>query len=150
MVEIALRWMSWTLTDHKSTSVQIITWNNVHRGVCRHMTPLGHSDWKLGAHTIYELHFWKRPEPYRSVDRFTLQSRHNERNGVPNHQPHDSLLDLLFGRRSKKTSKIRVTAFCKGNSPVTGVWTSNAENVSIWWLHHDQFMNIAQWKLVPD
>ena len=22
---------------------------------------------------------------------------------------------------------------------------SNAENVSIWWRHHDPFMNIAQW-----
>ena len=46
----------------------------------------------------------------------------------------------LFRRRSKKTSKLRVTGLCAGNSPVTGEFTaemaSNAENVSIWWRHH--------------
>ena len=43
-------------------------------------------------------------------------------------------------RRSKKTSKLRVTDLCAGNSPVTGEFpaqrASNAENVSIWWRHH--------------
>ena len=43
-------------------------------------------------------------------------------------------------RRSKKTSKLRVTGPCEGNSPVTGEFpaprASNAENVSIWWRHH--------------
>ena len=34
-----------------------------------------------------------------------------------NHQPHDCLLNLLFRRRSKKTSKLRVTGLCVGNSP---------------------------------
>ena len=38
-------------------------------------------------------------------------------------------------RRSKKTSKLRVTGLCVGNSPVTGEFptqmASNAENVSI-------------------
>ena len=29
------------------------------------------------------------------------------RDGVSNHQPHDCLLNRLFGRRSKKTSKLR-------------------------------------------
>ena len=29
------------------------------------------------------------------------------------------LLNRLFGRRSKKTSKLRVTGLCEGNSPVT-------------------------------
>ena len=40
----------------------------------------------------------------------------------------------------KKTSKLRVTDLCVGNSPVTGEFpaqmASNAENVSIWWRHH--------------
>ena len=53
---------------------------------------------------------------------------------------HDCLLNRLFGRRSKKTSKLRVTDFCAGNSPATGELpaqrASNAENVSIWWRHH--------------
>ena len=43
-------------------------------------------------------------------------------------------------RRSKKTSKLRVTGLCEGNSPVTGEFpaqrTSNADKVSIWWRHH--------------
>ena len=52
--------------------------------------------------------------------RRTLQWRHNERSGVSNHQPHDCLLNRLFKRRSKKTSTLRVTGLCTGNSPVTG------------------------------
>ena len=43
-------------------------------------------------------------------------------------------------RRSKQTSKLRVTGHCAGNSPMTGEFpaqrTSNTENVSIWWRHH--------------
>ena len=71
-----------------------------------------------------------------------LRWRHNGRDNVPNHQPHDCLLNRLFRRRSKKTSKLRVTGLCAGNSPGTGEFpaqmASNAENVSIWWRHHDQ------------
>ena len=66
----------------------------------------------------------------------SLRWRHNERNGFSNHQPHDHLLNRLFGRRSKKTPKLRVTGLCEGNSPVTGEFpaqrASNAENVSVW------------------
>ena len=43
--------------------------------------------------------------------------RHNERDGVSNHQPHDCLRDCLFRHRSKKTSKLRATGLCAGNSP---------------------------------
>ena len=71
----------------------------------------------------------------------TLRWRHNERDCVSNHQPHYCLLERLFGRRSKKTSKLRVTGLCEGNSPETGEFpaqrASNAENVSIWWRHHE-------------
>ena len=70
----------------------------------------------------------------------SLRWRHNGRDGVSNHQPHDCLLNRLFRRRSKKTSKLRVTGLCAGNSPVTGEFpalrASNAGNVSIWWRHH--------------
>ena len=48
----------------------------------------------------------------------SLQWRHNERDGVSNHQPHDCLLNRLFKPRSNKTSKLRVTGLCAGNSPV--------------------------------
>ena len=46
-----------------------------------------------------------------------LRWRHNELAGVSDHQPNDCLLNRLFGRRSKKTSKLRVTGLCAGNSP---------------------------------
>ena len=46
--------------------------------------------------------------------------RHDGRDGVSNHQPHHCLLNRLFWRRSKKTSKLRVTGLCAGNSPMTG------------------------------
>ena len=46
-----------------------------------------------------------------------LQWRHNGRDSVSNHQPYDCLLNRLFRRRSKKTSKLRVTGLCARNSP---------------------------------
>ena len=46
-----------------------------------------------------------------------LRWRHNDHTGVSNHQPRDCLLNRLFRRRSKKTSKLRVTGLCVGNSP---------------------------------
>ena len=66
----------------------------------------------------------------------SLQWHQNEHDGVSNHQ----LQECLVKRRSKKTSKLHVTGFCAGNSPVVGEFpaqkASNAENVSIWWRHH--------------
>ena len=50
-------------------------------------------------------------------------------------------INRLIGRGSKKTSKLHVTGLCEGNSPVTGEFpaqmASYAENVSIWWRHHE-------------
>ena len=71
-----------------------------------------------------------------------LQWRHNEHDSVSNHQPHDCLLNRLFGHRSKKTSMLRVTGLCVGNSPGAGEFpaqmASNAENVSISWRLHEK------------
>ena len=71
---------------------------------------------------------------------YALKWRHNERDGVSNHQPHDCSLSRLFRHRSQKTAKLRVTGLCEGNSPVTGEFpaqkASYAENVSIWWRRH--------------
>ena len=44
----------------------------------------------------------------------SLRWRHNDHDGVSNHQPHG----CLFRRRSKKTPKLSVTGLCAGNSPV--------------------------------
>ena len=54
--------------------------------------------------------------------------------------------------RSKKTSKLRVIGLCEGNLPVTGEFptqkASNAENVSIWWRHHENrnFAVLSPWE----
>ena len=52
----------------------------------------------------------------------SLHWRHNDHGGVSNHQRHGCLLNRLFRRRSKKTSKLRVTGLCAGpvNSPHKG------------------------------
>ena len=76
-----------------------------------------------------------------------LQWRHNEHDGVSNHQPHDCLLNGLFRRRSKVTSKLRITGLCAGNSP----WLVNSPHkrpvtrkmLALWHHHqdiHDQNM----------
>ena len=57
-------------------------------------------------------YFWR--------DTYSLQWRHNGNDSVSNHQPHDCLLNRLFRRRSKKTSKLRVTGLYARNSPGTG------------------------------
>ena len=88
---------------------------------------------------------------------YTLQWRHNDCDGVSNHQPHECLLNRLFGHRWRKTPKLRGTGLCKGNSSVTGEFpaqrASNAENISIWWRHHDNVSraincanNIISWR----
>ena len=76
-----------------------------------------------------------------TVEPRTLRWRHNDHAGVSNHQPRGCLLNRLFRRKSEKTSKLRVTGLCAGNSPGTDEFpaqmASYAENVSIWWRHHD-------------
>ena len=71
---------------------------------------------------------------------YVVYYSHNEHDGVSNHRRLKCLLNSLFRRTSKKTSKLRVTGLCEGNSPVTYEYltqmASNAENVSIWWRHH--------------
>ena len=80
-----------------------------------------------------------------ALGKSSLQWRHNGRDGVSNHQPPHCLLNRLFRSRSNKTSKLRVTGHCVGNSPETGEFptqlASNAENVSIWWRHPGSSQN---------
>ena len=100
-------------------------------GTLRYKIICGHRDNQFGFWVTKRIVYWNN----------TLQWRHNERDGVSNHQPPGCLLNGLFRRRSKKTSKLRVAGLCVGNSPVTGELTaqiaSNAENVSIWWRYHE-------------
>ena len=108
--------------------------------------------------------WWRQNSAYgkeRTSDftnRQTLQWRHNESDGVSNPWRIDCLLNHLLRRRSKKTPKLRVTGFCVGihrgpvNSRTKGLYC-DAENVSIWWRHHEDWMvlkHIASPKKVHD
>ena len=64
-----------------------------------------------------------------------LRWRHNGRDSVYNHQLHDCLLNGLFRRRSKKTTKLHVTGLC-GTGEFPAQMASNVENVSTRWRHH--------------
>ena len=88
----------------------------------------------------------------------TLEWRHNGHDSVSHHQAQCCLLNRLFRGRSTKTSKLRVTGLCAGNSPGTGEFpaqmTSNAENVSIWWRHHGKCTHgshyvVLLWPILP-
>ena len=75
------------------------------------------------------------PLSYKHHQAVSLETRHNERDGIWNHR----CLNRLFRYRSKKTSQLPVTGLCEGNSPVTGEFppkrASNVENDSIWRRH---------------
>ena len=92
----------------------------------QHRNELLHRDAYVTSLYLCELHTY--------VDS-TLQWRHSEHDGVSNHRRLDCLFNRLFRRRSKKTTKLRVTGLCEGNSAVTGDFpaqrASNAENVSV-------------------
>ena len=103
------------------------------------ISSLGYNGLKFNVH-VFRFVYQSALREYPTKASNPLQWRHNEGDSVSNHQPHDCLFNRLFGRRSKKTSKLCVTGLCAGNSPGTGEFpaqtASNAENVSIWWRHH--------------
>ena len=96
------------------------------------------SEWEVGDYDSIGVATW-RLNDMETI--YTLQWRHNGRDSVSKNQPYDCFLNRLFRHRSKKTSKLRVTGLCAGNSPKAGEFpaqmASNAENVSIWWRHHE-------------
>ena len=74
------------------------------------------SHWLYSFLTTCFIYEKRKPMSILSLIKFlgSLQWRHNERDGVSYHQPHDCLLKRLFRRKSKKTSKLRVTGLCGG------------------------------------
>ena len=94
--------------------------------------------WEFSCHDRRQTH--GALSQWISTSLLPLRWRHNGGDGISNHQPHDCLLNRLFRRRSKETSKPRVTGLCVGNSSETGEFpaqmASNAEKVSISWRHH--------------
>ena len=105
---------------------------------------LGKKQWRsylpTQKHIFSKSRRWHELSNVTCILHLSLQWRDNGRDGVSNHQPHDCVLNRLFGHRSKKTSKLHVTGLCAGNSQVTDDFptqmASNPENVSIWWRHH--------------
>ena len=76
----------------------------------------------------------------------TLQRHHNERDSVSDHQPHNCLLNRLFRRGSKKTSKLRVTGLCAGNSPVTGEFPTQRPVTRKTFPFDDIIMKCVEWE----
>ena len=115
-------------------SVKFFWGTNWHQHYCRHWHGVEQA-------TSYYLKQWRSSLRPRCVTKPTLQCRHDEHDGVSNHQPSDCLLNQLFRDRSKKTSKLCIIDLCVGNSPVTGEFptqrASNTQNVFIWWRHHE-------------
>ena len=81
--------------------------------------------------------------------RVPLQWRYNRCNGVSNHRCLGFLLNRLFRRRSKKTSKLRVTGLCGGihrwpvNSPHKGPVTRKIfpfDYVTMWQMSFSNHM----------
>ena len=86
--------------------------------------------------------------------RSPLRWRHNGHDGVSNHQPRHCLLNRLFGCRSKKTSKLRVTGLCAGNSPHKWPVTRKMfpfDDVIMVIIHFAQtYDGILKWKRFPE
>ena len=135
---INILWSSDAMWRHRpqSTSLQVM--------VCCLTTPSHYPNQMLTSSSIASCVIHRKAIVINSKCSGTLQWRHNERDGVSNHQPHDCLLNRLFRRRSREASKLRATGLCEGNSPGTGEFpaqrASNAENVSIWWRHHESIL----------
>ena len=69
--------------------------------------------WRIRALAATSWYYdFERLPPFLAL--CSLQWRHNRRGSVSNHQPHGCLLNRWFRRRSKKTSKLRITAFVRG------------------------------------
>ena len=118
--ELVHYWFIWRLVTYSAE--KNITWINL--GI------LLHAAWQQMSGKFES----------RYNNKITLLWRHNERDSVSNHHHLRCLLNRLFRRRSKITSKLRVAGLCAWNSPVIGQFpaqrASNAENDPIWWRHH--------------
>ena len=72
---------------------------------------------------------------------FRLHWRHNDHDGVSNHQPHGCFLNRLFRQIKENTKAPRRWPLCgefTGTAEFPAQRASYAENVSIWWRHHEK------------
>ena len=77
----------------------------------------------------------------------SLQWRHNGHDGILNHWHLDCLINRLFRRRSKETTKFHVTGLCEGNSPVTGEFPAKGpvtqkmfpfDDMIMYWINYSE------------
>ena len=148
-VEIALKWMSWALSDHMSTSVLLMVW--CHEGTSYYLNQC--SQMIMSSYDVTGSQWYKIERPYLLWTSFrekawailiTLHWRNNGRDGVSNDQPPHCLLNRLFRCRSKKTSKL---CHWPVNSPHKWLVTRKMfpfDDVIMSWSIHP-FINIVQW-----
>ena len=79
-----------------------------------------------------------------------IKWRHNGWDGVSNHQPHDCILNCFFQAQIKENIIAPRHWSRVGNLPVTGEFpaqkASNADDVSIWWRHHEPLLYTMVWR----
>ena len=78
----------------------------------------------------------------------TLGCCHNGRDGVADHKPRHCLLNRLFRRKLKKTSKLRVTDLCVGNSPMTGEFPAHMASNTEKFPFDDVIMRFAVFVMI--
>ena len=95
------------------------------------------------SHSILWRPQWRKTWDYTTLmtSNLALRWRHNESDVVSNHRPHDCLLNRLFRHRSKKTSKLRVTGLCEGNSPMTSQFPHKGPVTRIFFPFDDVIMD---------
>ena len=87
--------LTWIVSDTNTTDISCIGVLPINITTKPRMKPLQYW-WLLAEQTNG---YVRDSRPLDSP--YTLRWRHNECNGVSNHQPHDCLFNRLFGRRSK-------------------------------------------------
>ena len=110
-------WVLWNVTFRDFVLILHIS-----MGLCKKEVTLLLTHWCyvfLALTHRYIIWYYHNSLSYDQYYPVPLRWRHNGRNGDSDHQPHDCLLNRLFRRRSKKTSKLHVTGLCAGpvNSP---------------------------------
>ena len=76
----------------------------------------------------------------------SLQWRHNDHDGVSNHQPHGCLPKRLLRQIKENIKAPRHWPLCgefAGVGEISAQRASYAENVSIWWRHHVYVTTVA-------
>ena len=86
---------------------------------------------------------WEKTCSETTHSQRTLQRRHNEPDGVSNRRSFHCLLNCRFSCRSKKTSKLRVTGLCAGNSPVTGEFPAQKQVMRKMFPFYKVIMNVC-------